>query len=168
MTETSPRRFYLHRTRDITGASGTGRVADGVLWPDGSATVRWRGEDASVAHWDRMESAEHRHGHNGATMLVWLDEPGSASTPCAGSVRPVDVLVQGAVTHVLAHEELPLGSVLAPALHRAGATHHPLDRWELRGDPGELLDVTVPLGDYGFPAGARPRLHLNLRAGVGG
>jgi hypothetical protein len=73
------RRFYLHRVTDVTGVSSTGRVADGVLWPDGSATVRWRGEDARVAHWDRMASAERRHGHNGATMVVWLDEPAATT-----------------------------------------------------------------------------------------
>lgn len=77
------RRFYLHRVTDPTGASGTGRVADGVLWPDGSATVRWRGEDASVAHWDRMASAERRHGHDGTTLVVWLDEEPAATTAAA-------------------------------------------------------------------------------------
>jgi len=81
---TDPRRFYLHRTRDITGASGTGRVADGVLWTDGSASVRWRGEHGSVVHWDRLESAERVHGHNGATMLVWLDEAASSASGAGG------------------------------------------------------------------------------------
>jgi hypothetical protein len=38
---TQPRRFHLQRTVDITGASGTGRVADGVLWPDGTLSIRW-------------------------------------------------------------------------------------------------------------------------------
>ncbi|HVK23224.1 MAG TPA: hypothetical protein VM677_17850 [Actinokineospora sp.] len=69
-----PRRFYLDRAVDVTGASGTGRVADGVLWPDGTATVRWRGERRSTAHWDRMADAEAIHGHGGATRIVWLDD----------------------------------------------------------------------------------------------
>jgi hypothetical protein len=68
------RRFYIQRDVDVTGASGTGRVADGVLWSDGSASVRWRGEHASVVFWDRFESALWVHLHGGASRIVWLDE----------------------------------------------------------------------------------------------
>lgn len=69
-----PRRFYLQRDVDVTGASGTGRVADGVLWPDGTVSVRWRGEHQSTVSWDNFDSAERVHGHGGATRIVWLDE----------------------------------------------------------------------------------------------
>ena len=68
------RRFYLDRQVDVTGASGTGRVADGVLWPDGTASVRWRGEHQSIVHWDHFASAERIHGHGGATRIVWVDQ----------------------------------------------------------------------------------------------
>ncbi|MFD6656873.1 hypothetical protein ACFWEB_17235 [Streptomyces parvus] len=68
-----PRRFHLQRNVDVTGASGTGRVADGVLWPDGTATLRWRGERASTVNWDRIEDAEAIHGHGGHTVIVWDD-----------------------------------------------------------------------------------------------
>jgi hypothetical protein len=71
-----PRRFRLHRDHDVTGISGTGIVADGVLWPDGTASVRWRGEHPSIVFWDRGSvSVEHIHGHGGATRIVWLDVP---------------------------------------------------------------------------------------------
>lgn len=69
------RRFVLRRHHDVTGVSGTGDVADGVLWPDGTASVRWRGEHPSVVHWDRGRlSVETIHGHGGATEIVWLDD----------------------------------------------------------------------------------------------
>ncbi|ANZ35246.1 hypothetical protein BBK82_03310 [Lentzea guizhouensis] len=68
-----PHRFYLDRRTDVTGASGTGRVADGVLWPDGTVTIRWRGEHQSTVNWDDLASAETVHGHDGATRLVFLD-----------------------------------------------------------------------------------------------
>lgn len=74
-----PRRFYLLRHEDVTGVSGTGRVADGVLWGDGTASVRWRGPRPSTVHWDRFEDAEAVHGHGGSTEIVWIDAPGSAS-----------------------------------------------------------------------------------------
>ncbi|MFD7016065.1 hypothetical protein [Streptomyces sp. NPDC059928] len=69
-----PRRFHLLRHRDVSGISGTGVVADGVLWPDGSASLRWRGDKPSSVHWDRLTDAEAVHGHAGATEIVWLDE----------------------------------------------------------------------------------------------
>jgi hypothetical protein len=68
-----PRLFTLRRNVDISGASGTGVVADGVLWPDGSASVRWRGNDPSVAFWADFGSVERIHGHGGATRVVWAD-----------------------------------------------------------------------------------------------
>jgi hypothetical protein len=69
-----PRRFHLQRDTDITGVSGTGRVADGILWPDGSVALRWRGNRPSTVHWDRIADAEHVHGHHGATRIVWDDQ----------------------------------------------------------------------------------------------
>jgi hypothetical protein len=66
-----PRTFAIQRHEDVTGVSGVGHVADGVRWPDGSASIRWRGENPSVVFWDSHESVEKIHGHNGATRIVW-------------------------------------------------------------------------------------------------
>jgi hypothetical protein len=65
-----PRLFHLQRDHDVSGVSGTGRVANGVLWPDGTVSLRWIGERPSTVHWDRLEDAE----HGGATRIVWADE----------------------------------------------------------------------------------------------
>lgn len=62
--------FTLVRDVDVSGISGTGVVADGVLWPDGSVSVRWRGEHPSIVFWTSMESVKAIHGHNGATRIV--------------------------------------------------------------------------------------------------
>ncbi len=67
------RRFHLQRDDDVSGASGTGRVAEGCLWPDGSANVHWSGEHRSNVFWPHIESAEAIHGHGGATRIVWDD-----------------------------------------------------------------------------------------------
>lgn len=76
MTDELPRRFYLQRDVDITGASGTGIVAHGVMWPDGTASVRWATERTSIVFWDRgMADAEAVHEHGGATRIVWVDPP---------------------------------------------------------------------------------------------
>ncbi|SFD13602.1 hypothetical protein [Streptomyces aidingensis] len=79
-----PRRFHLHRTVDVTGASGTGRVADGVMWPDGTVSIRWRGPRPSTVTWNNLADAEHVHGHGGHTTIVW-DDPEPAPDIYLGS-----------------------------------------------------------------------------------
>lgn len=70
---TDVRRFVLERTEDITGVSGTGVVADGVVWPDGKVTIAWRGEHRSITIWPDLDTAIAIHGHEGATKAVFID-----------------------------------------------------------------------------------------------
>ncbi|MEU9777458.1 hypothetical protein [Streptomyces sp. NPDC047968] len=74
MNTALPRTFHLQRHRDVSGVSGTGIVALGVHWPDGTATVRWLGDRPSTVVWGSIADAEHVHGHQGATELVWHDQ----------------------------------------------------------------------------------------------
>lgn len=80
------RRFQLHRTTDVSGVSGTGIVADGIVFPDGTVALRWRGDwPTSVVFHDRgIESVEHIHGHSGATRIVWLDLAEGPPPPAMG------------------------------------------------------------------------------------
>ncbi|MFF6844634.1 hypothetical protein ACFY8X_38590 [Streptomyces tanashiensis] len=75
MADPEPRRFHLQRHTDISGVSGCGRVADGIQWPDGTATIRWRGNRPSTVTWNTLDDALHIHGHGGATELIWDDPP---------------------------------------------------------------------------------------------
>lgn len=68
------RRFQLYRREDVSGVSGTGVVADGILWPDGTASLKWRGPDSSVVFWFSVKSMLTIHGHDGKTVVLWLDE----------------------------------------------------------------------------------------------
>lgn len=70
----APRLFTLERDTDVTGVSGTGTVADGVVWPDNTVSIRWRGERPSTVFWESLEHAEAVHGHGGATRFVWAEE----------------------------------------------------------------------------------------------
>jgi hypothetical protein len=78
-----PRLFHLQRDVDISGVSGTGRVANGVLWPDGSVSLRWVGERPSTVHWERLEDAEAVHGHGGATRIVWAEDRPRVDDPAS-------------------------------------------------------------------------------------
>ncbi|MGQ0774547.1 MAG: hypothetical protein ACT4NY_09040 [Pseudonocardiales bacterium] len=68
------RRFVLERDVDETGVSGTGTVAEGVLWTNSTATVQWRGEFASNVYWPGgLRDVLIIHGHDGMTRVVFLD-----------------------------------------------------------------------------------------------
>ena len=62
--------FQLHRDVDVSGVSGTGVVADGVEWPDGTCTIRWRGQRQSTVNWNSLDDVIAIHGHGGATRIV--------------------------------------------------------------------------------------------------
>lgn len=64
--------FELHRDVDETGVSGTGVVAEGVEFSDGTVALRWRSKwPTSVVFYDRgMEAVEAVHGHGGKTRIV--------------------------------------------------------------------------------------------------
>ncbi|WP_447643153.1 hypothetical protein [Nocardioides zeae] len=68
------RRFELHRDADVSGISGTGIVAEGIAFTDGTAVIHWTvGEHHSTVVWPSVESVEAIHGHGGATRIVWAD-----------------------------------------------------------------------------------------------
>lgn len=68
------RRFVLYRLKDVTGVSGTGVVAYGCEFPDGTAVVRWCvGAARSTVVWDSIADAIAVHGHDGATIVTYVD-----------------------------------------------------------------------------------------------
>ena len=69
------RRFELRRHEDLTGISGTGTVAEGVAFSDGSVALRWLTNwPTSVVFHDRgIDSVTQVHGHGGRTEIAWLD-----------------------------------------------------------------------------------------------
>lgn len=66
-------RFHLQRDTDVSGVSGTGTVADGIEFPDGTCVIRWRGYYQSTVVWPSVGDVEAVHGHGGATRIVWDD-----------------------------------------------------------------------------------------------
>ncbi|MFE5582523.1 hypothetical protein [Kitasatospora sp. NPDC056531] len=70
-----PRLFRLQRDHDVTGISGTGTVAHGVRWPDGTATIRWTGNRPSTVQWASIDDAIAIHGHGGHTRIEWAPMP---------------------------------------------------------------------------------------------
>ncbi|QNE21914.1 hypothetical protein F1D05_33375 [Kribbella qitaiheensis] len=68
-----PRTFELVRYHDLSGVSGTGVVAEGCVFTDGSVALRWRGNNPATAVWPDLDSVLAVHGHQGATEVRWLE-----------------------------------------------------------------------------------------------
>jgi hypothetical protein len=68
------RRFYLDRKVDVTGVSGTGHIAEGILLPSGEAALAWITQYRSIGNYPNIADLVAIHGHEGSTSLVWLDE----------------------------------------------------------------------------------------------
>jgi hypothetical protein len=68
------RRFHLQRDVDATGISGTGRVAEGVVFSNGWCALTWLTAHTSVVFYQSIADVEAIHGHQGSTKIVYQDE----------------------------------------------------------------------------------------------
>lgn len=68
------RRFQLKRIVDTSGISGTGIVAEGVEFTDGTVAIRWRTKYSSTVFWQSMQEVEAVHCHGGNSVIDWLDK----------------------------------------------------------------------------------------------
>jgi hypothetical protein len=100
--------FRLVRDVDPTGISGTGTVAEGVEFTDGTVALRWTSTwpTSVVFHERGMESVLAIHGHGGNTRVVWVDE---VKRP--GQLEPLvnEVVDDPDGTRDLPHPYIPLG-----------------------------------------------------------
>ena len=65
--------FILYRHKDASGVSGTGPVAEGTLYSDGTVAMRWLGEMPSWKMYDSLAVAKRVHAHEGQTEII-MDE----------------------------------------------------------------------------------------------
>lgn len=70
-----PRAFVLVRREDVSGVSGTGEVAQGVEFADGTVALRWLSAwPTSVVFHDKgIEAVRAVHGHDGRTEVAFAD-----------------------------------------------------------------------------------------------
>jgi hypothetical protein len=81
--------FHMIRNADETGVSGTGRVLDGVVFPNGMVAICWRSETPSMTQFRSF--VEFRHVHIDAhpsnnTEICW--DPPSTETEAVPEPRP--------------------------------------------------------------------------------
>ena len=70
-TTTLMKLFNLVRTEDVSQVSGLGIVAEGVVFSDGVAVLRWLTAGGSTGIYDSIEHLEKIHGHEGRTKVVY-------------------------------------------------------------------------------------------------
>lgn len=71
---TEMRKFVLVRTQDVSGISGTGIVAQGIEFGNGSCALTWMTPYRCAATYESIKALEHVHGHGGSTQVVWEDQ----------------------------------------------------------------------------------------------
>jgi hypothetical protein len=64
--------FELMRDEDISGVSGIGLVAVGVVFPSGKVVVEWLGSRSTFGIYDDLADVERIHGHGGKTRVVLM------------------------------------------------------------------------------------------------
>lgn len=67
------KRFQLVRSKDVSGVSGTGIVAEGVEFPNGQCVLHWLGRFSTVELSPDMDTLLGVHGHGGLTTVEWED-----------------------------------------------------------------------------------------------
>ncbi|RMD60455.1 hypothetical protein D6833_09585 [Candidatus Parcubacteria bacterium] len=75
--ETTPlriRRFVLVRHVDVSGVSGVGVVAEGVIFTSGRVAMQWRREPGALSVFSDIDALLSVHGHGGGTEIYWMDE----------------------------------------------------------------------------------------------
>lgn len=75
-----PRTFHIVRHKDESGISGTGRVLNGVVFPDGLCIIRWCSSNPeanpSIGIYDSFEDFKYFHidcHPDNETEIVWHD-----------------------------------------------------------------------------------------------
>lgn len=70
----SMQEFYLSREEDVSGTSGTGLVARGVVLPSGKVVLEWVSFHTSIAIYNNIADVEAIHGHGGRTKVVMVQQ----------------------------------------------------------------------------------------------
>lgn len=71
--ETAMRRFILRRIEDVSGTSGVGVVAEGVVFSTGFVALTWLTPLSSMAFYHSPDVMVAIHGHESKTVLEYID-----------------------------------------------------------------------------------------------
>ena len=72
--DVSMRRFVLDRVEDVSGTSGDGVVAEGVVFSNGQVVIHWISQLEAINVYANYVVLEKIHGHGGRTNVRWIDQ----------------------------------------------------------------------------------------------
>jgi hypothetical protein len=64
--------FVLERKKDVSGISGTGIVAEGIIFSDGSVAYRWFSDTPTTTLAANIDIVRKLHGHDGNTKVKYM------------------------------------------------------------------------------------------------
>jgi hypothetical protein len=67
------KKIVLQRKSDVSGNSGTGVVAIGMVFPSGMVVIEWTSIEKSLGVYHSVSQLEKLHGHEGASVVRFLD-----------------------------------------------------------------------------------------------
>lgn len=76
-------RFWLYRWKDATGISGTGIVAEGIIFEGGQVALCWC-KSQTIGVYKSLDQVGEIHGHGGDTEVVELTDMFIRGTQNAG------------------------------------------------------------------------------------
>lgn len=65
--------FYLQRNVDVSGVSGTGIIAYGVILPSGKVVMEWVTTYGSIAIYETIHEVQVLHAHKGSTLIIYTN-----------------------------------------------------------------------------------------------
>ncbi len=83
-----PSTFDLVRLVDETGVSGTGNVAEGCVFGDGTTVMRWLTDHRSTTIYESAREVLAIHGHNGKTELRYHGFSPEGRRACSNCAHP--------------------------------------------------------------------------------
>jgi hypothetical protein len=92
MNTMSAKIFYLNRTEDESGVSGTGRIAQGCIFDNGKVALTWLSEHPSVTIYDNIGEVRAIHGHSGKTEVVMEPDYKRAFGELKSAISTVSVI----------------------------------------------------------------------------
>lgn len=66
--------FIFWRSEDVSGISGTGKVAEGCVFDSGECVVHWLGTKGSINIYHNFDDLIAIHGHSGKTEILFDDK----------------------------------------------------------------------------------------------
>lgn len=131
-------KFYLQRIEDESGVSGTGRVAEGVIFASGWCSLSWLTDYTCVATYRTIDELLAVHGHKGKTRLV-LEYPISGETGVRVDGSPDEGFV---VTSKCVPGRVAKGKTVKQAVARFWGRHKDIADFLAKPEPMEPVQET--------------------------